>query len=59
MLGLLNVKVAFVSVEDDKERGLDNKPSQIQRVLYSHLLKIIYNYYNIIGSIQRTYMLKI
>lgn len=59
MLGLLNVKVALVSVEDDKERGLDNKPSQIQRVLYSHLLKIIYNYYNIISSIQRTYMLKI
>ncbi len=51
MLGLLNVKVALVSVEDDKERGLDNKPSQIQRVLHSHLLKIIYNHYNIIGSI--------
>ena len=30
MLGLLNVKVALVSVED-------NKPGQMQRVLYSHL----------------------
>jgi len=37
MLGLLNVKVALVSVEDDKERGLDNKPSQMRRLLYSHL----------------------
>ncbi len=32
MLGLLNVKVALVSVED-------NKPSQMRRVLYSHLKK--------------------
>lgn len=50
MLGLLNVKIALVSVEDDKERG-DNKPSQKRIVFYSHLLKIIYNYYNMIGLI--------
>lgn len=51
MLGLLNVKVALVSAEDDKERGLDNKPSQKRLLFYSHLLKIIYNYYSMIDLI--------
>ena len=59
MLGLLNVKVALVSAEDDKERGLDNKPSQKRLLFYSHLLKIIYNYYSMIDLIQRTYIFKI
>lgn len=33
MLGLLNVKVALVSVEDDKERGLDNKSTKADIIL--------------------------
>lgn len=50
MLGLLNVKVALVSVEDDKERGaIINQQKRI--LFYSHLLKIIYNYYSMIGLI--------
>lgn len=58
MLGLLNVKVALVSVEDDKERGaIINQQKRI--LFYSHLLKIIYNYYSMIGLIKRTYILKI
>lgn len=34
MLGLLNVKVALVSVEDDKERGgFDNKSTKADIIL--------------------------
>lgn len=33
MLGLLNVKVALVSVEDDKERGGDNKSTKVDIIL--------------------------
>ena len=51
MLGLLNVKVALVSVEDDKERGGSIINQQKRILFYSHLLKIIYNYYSMIGLI--------